>query len=69
MLAVADVVDSIMARRSYREALGLQAALDEIEAHKGKLDDPAAVKACTSLLTERGSSFEPASDVLPSSGS
>ena len=54
VLAVADVVDSMMARRPYREELGLQAALDEIEGHKGKLYDPAAVEACTSLL--RGTS-------------
>jgi HD-GYP domain-containing protein (c-di-GMP phosphodiesterase class II) len=69
VLAVADVVDSMMARRPYREALGLYAALDEIDAHKGKLYDPAAVEACKSLLSERGSSFEAASDVLPSGGS
>ncbi len=42
VLAVADVVDSMMARRPYREALGLQAALNEIEGHKGKLYDAAA---------------------------
>ena len=69
VLAVADVVDSMMARRPYREALGLQAALDEIEGHKGKLYDPAAVEACTSLLSERGSSFEAASENLPSGAS
>ncbi|MBV8512277.1 MAG: PAS domain S-box protein [Xanthobacteraceae bacterium] len=69
VLAVADVVDSMMARRPYREALGLQAALDEIEAHKGKLYDPAAVEACTSLLSERGSPFKAASDSLPNGAS
>jgi PAS domain S-box-containing protein len=58
VLAVADVVDSMMARRPYREELGLQATLEEIQAHKGQLYDPAAVEVCTSLLREQALSLK-----------
>ena len=57
ILAVADVVNSIMSRRPYREGLGLEAALDEIERGRGKLYDPAVVEACTSLFRQKAFSF------------
>ena len=41
ILAVADVVEAMMARRPYREALGLDAALAEIERGNGTLYDAA----------------------------
>ena len=37
VLAVADVIDAMMTRCPYREGLGLEAALREIETGKGKL--------------------------------
>jgi len=52
------VVDSMMARRPYREKLGIDAALHEIEAGKGKLYDPAAVDACILLFRQKAFSFE-----------
>jgi HD-GYP domain-containing protein (c-di-GMP phosphodiesterase class II) len=58
VLAVAEVVDSMMARRPYREKLGIDAALHEIEAGKGKLYDPAAVDACILLFRQKAFSFE-----------
>ena len=58
VLAVADVVDSMTARRPYREKLGIDAALHEIEAGKGKLYDPAAVDACILLFRQKAFSFE-----------
>jgi PAS domain S-box-containing protein len=58
VLAVADVVDSMMARRPYHEKLGIDAALHEIEAGKGKLYDPAAVDACILLFRQKAFSFE-----------
>ena len=58
VLAVADVIDAMMTRRPYREGLGLEAALREIETGKGKLYDPAAVGACVSLFRQDAFSFE-----------
>ena len=50
IIAVADVVEAMMQRRPYREALGLDVALAEIEARKGTRYDPAAVDACINLF-------------------
>jgi PAS domain S-box-containing protein/putative nucleotidyltransferase with HDIG domain len=58
ILAVADVVESMMSQRPYRAALGIEAALAEIEQGKGRLYDPAAVEACTVLFRHNGFSFE-----------
>ncbi len=54
ILIVADVVDAMMSRRPYREALGLDAALSEIESGKGRLYDQAAATACVALFRTRG---------------
>jgi len=45
--------------RPYRAALGLEAALKEIELNKGKLFDHAVVDACIGLFRERGFTFLP----------
>jgi PAS domain S-box-containing protein len=58
ILAVADVVESMMSHRPYRTSLGLDAALADIEEGKGRLYDPAAVAACTALFRENGFTFE-----------
>lgn len=50
IMAVADVVEAISAHRPYRPALGLDKALEEITAQRGKLFDPAAVDACLALF-------------------
>ena len=57
ILAVADVTEAIMAHRPYRPALGLDAALAEIESGKGRLYDPAAVDACIVLFRNKGFAF------------
>jgi PAS domain S-box-containing protein len=54
ILAVADVVEAMASHRPYRAALGLDAALAEIEKNKGTLYDPAAVDICLSLFREKG---------------
>jgi len=54
ILAVADVVESMASYRPYRPALGLDAALAEIENNKGKLYDIDAVDACLRLFHEKG---------------
>jgi HD-GYP domain-containing protein (c-di-GMP phosphodiesterase class II) len=58
ILAVADVVESMMSHRPYRAALGIDAALAEIENGKGRLFDPAAVDACITLFRQKGFAFE-----------
>jgi len=50
IIAVADVVESMASGRPYRAALGLDAALDEIERGSGTLYDPDVVDACMRLL-------------------
>ena len=52
ILAVADVVEAMSSHRPYRPALGIDAALDEIKKHRGKLYDPVAVDACVNLFEE-----------------
>jgi HD-GYP domain-containing protein (c-di-GMP phosphodiesterase class II) len=53
ILAVADVVESMASHRPYRPALGLNAALAEIENNKGTLYDAAAVDVCLRLFREK----------------
>ena len=58
ILAVADVTEAITAHRPYRPALGLDAALAEIKAGRGRLYDVAAVDACVDLFRNKGFTFE-----------
>jgi len=44
--------------RPYRPALGIDAALEEIEKYKGILYDPAVVDMCLELFRERGFVFD-----------
>jgi len=57
ILAVADVVESMASHRPYRPALGLAAALEEIEKQRGILFDPAVVDVCLTLFKEKGFVF------------
>jgi len=52
ILAVADVVEAISSHRPYRPALGIDAALEEIEKNKGRFYDPEAVDVCVRLFRE-----------------
>ena len=54
ILAVADIVESMAAARPYREALGLEAALAEIERQAGTLLDKEIVRICLRLFREKG---------------
>ena len=58
ILAVADVVESMASHRPYRPALGLDAALEEIENNRGMLYDANAVDACLRVFREKGFQFE-----------
>lgn len=60
VLTVADVVESMMGRRPYREPLGLDAALHEIESQQDKFYDQAAVEACVFLFRQGGFTFDEA---------
>ncbi|MCE5181243.1 MAG: response regulator [Betaproteobacteria bacterium] len=57
ILAVADVVESMMSHRPYRPALGIDSALDNIALNKGTLFDPAVVEACIRLFREQDFTF------------
>ncbi len=54
ILAVADTVEAMATDRPYRFSLGLEAALDCIEAGKGTIYDPLAVDACLHLFRKKG---------------
>ncbi|HXU92442.1 MAG TPA: HD domain-containing phosphohydrolase [Gallionella sp.] len=57
ILAVADVVESIVSHRPYRPALGLEAAFGELTEKRGKLYNADAVDACIRLFREKGFMF------------
>jgi HD-GYP domain-containing protein (c-di-GMP phosphodiesterase class II) len=54
ILAVADVVEAMASHRPYRPALGIEAALEEIEKNKGIFYDYAIADACLKLFREKG---------------
>lgn len=58
ILAVADVVEAITARRPYRAALGIDVALAEISAQAGTHFDATVVAACVRVFNDQGFSFE-----------
>lgn len=57
ILAISDVVESMVSRRPYRPALGIVKAMKEVEANKGRLYDDAAADACLKLFREKGYQF------------
>jgi putative nucleotidyltransferase with HDIG domain len=58
ILGVADTVEAMASHRPYRPALGVEAALEEIDNNKGVLYDPDVVAACLTLFREKGFIFE-----------
>ena len=54
ILAVADVVESMASHRPYRPALGINAALEEIEKNRETLYDADVADACLRLFREKG---------------
>jgi PAS domain S-box-containing protein/putative nucleotidyltransferase with HDIG domain len=57
IMTVADVVEAMSSHRPYRSALGIEAALHEIERGRGRLYDPAVVDACIHLFAKKGFTF------------
>ena len=54
ILAVADVLEAMSSHRPYRPSLGIDAAISEIETHRGILFDPEVVDAMLRLIREKG---------------
>ena len=54
IMAMADVVEAMASHRPYRSALGIEAALEEIEKNKGILYDNDVAVACLRLFREKG---------------
>ncbi|GFE78162.1 hypothetical protein GCM10011487_01620 [Steroidobacter agaridevorans] len=54
ILAIADTVEAMCSPRPYRPALGMDAAIDEINRSAGKLYDQHLVAACTRLVRQHG---------------
>jgi PAS domain S-box-containing protein/putative nucleotidyltransferase with HDIG domain len=59
IIVVADVVEAMASYRPYRPALGLNAALGEIEKNRGVLYDTAVVDTCVKLFREKGYKIKP----------
>ena len=57
ILAVADVVESMATARPYRQARGVDVALEEIERQAGTKLDAEAVRICVALFREQGYRF------------
>lgn len=58
ILAVADVVEAMSSHRSYRPALGIDAALEEILRYRGTKYDAEVVDVCMKLFKENGFAFQ-----------
>jgi PAS domain S-box-containing protein len=57
IMAVADVVETMASHRPYRAALGIDAALKEIESGRGTVYDAAVVDACMKLFAQKRFAF------------
>jgi len=57
IICVADVVEAMSSHRPYRPALGIDAALNEINKNKGIFYDTEVVDTCLKLFKEKGFKF------------
>ncbi len=58
IIGVADVVEAISSHRPYREGLGIDFALEEINKHKGTKYDENTVEICVKVFREKKFSFD-----------
>jgi HD-GYP domain-containing protein (c-di-GMP phosphodiesterase class II) len=58
VIAVADVMEAMSSHRPYRASLGVEAAIAELETHKGQLYEAAVVDACIKLVQEKKFVFQ-----------
>lgn len=54
ILSVADVIEAMASHRPYRQSLGMEKALEEIEAGRGTDYDSDVLDACLRLFREEG---------------
>lgn len=54
ILSVSDVIEAMASHRPYRASLGIELALEEIEAKRGTHFDPIVVDTCLKLFREEG---------------
>ena len=59
IIAVADVVESMLSPRPWRNALPLESALAEIESFSGTKYDPVVVETCVELYTKQKYRLDP----------
>ncbi|MDO8987209.1 MAG: HD-GYP domain-containing protein, partial [Coriobacteriia bacterium] len=59
LIGIADVVEAMTNHRPYRPAIGIDAALEEIEKNSGRLYDTEAAAACVRLFKEHGYELRP----------
>jgi putative two-component system response regulator len=62
IVAVADVLESMMFHRPYRASLGLESALAEITANRGRLYDADVVDICIKLFRQKNFTFLPGAE-------
>ncbi|MBN1843854.1 MAG: HD-GYP domain-containing protein [Deltaproteobacteria bacterium] len=58
IMGVSDVVEAMASHRPYRQALGINVALEEISKNRGVLYDAKAVDACLKLFKEKRFRFK-----------
>jgi HD-GYP domain-containing protein (c-di-GMP phosphodiesterase class II) len=58
IIAVSDVIESMASHRPYRAALGIDAALEEIQKNEGIIYDFEVAEVCLELFREKGFKFE-----------
>jgi len=58
ILAVAHTLEDLTSRNSFRNAIPINEALEEISSHSGTKYDPEAVAACLKLFREKGYKME-----------
>jgi putative nucleotidyltransferase with HDIG domain len=54
IIAVSDVFETISSHRPYRPSLGVNHAIEEINANLGRLYDPVVAEACLHVVQEKG---------------
>lgn len=57
IIGIADVVEAMASHRPYRPALGIDAALAEIQANRGTLYDPTVVDCCMRVMEKKNRNF------------
>jgi len=54
IIAIADVIEAMASHRPYREGLGIEVALAEVERGRGSVYDPVIADTCLMLFRNKG---------------